>query len=240
VTVRIVGVVLGAEFLVMAALNHLALSLTPFQEATLDAFSLVLLSTPIIYLWVVRPFVTAHHNAIDQIEHLACLDPLTKLANRRLINQHLEKVLSGCMRHSRYGAVMVMDLDGFKPINDVHGHEAGDAILVEIARRLETVIRKDDIVGRLGGDEFIVILSDLGHRQDTAQARSELVAERLIEATDKPHVFDGKALKVSASIGIRFLDLRPDTSVDTLISSADLAMYQAKKNGKGRAVLFQE
>jgi len=92
-----------------------------------------LLSTPIIYLWGVRPFVTAHHNAIDKIEHLTCLDPLTKLANRRLINQHLEKVLSGCIRHSRYGTVMVMDLDGFKPINDIHGHEAGDAVLVEIS-----------------------------------------------------------------------------------------------------------
>lgn len=239
-TIRIVGIVLGAELLVMAILNHLALPLTIFQEATLDAFALVVISTPIMYLWVVKPFVTAHHDAINQIEHMACLDPLTKLANRRLINKHLEKVLSGGQRHSCYGAVMVMDLDGFKPINDIHGHEAGDAMLVEVARRLESVIRKDDVVGRLGGDEFIIILGNLGRQPEEAQARSQMVAERLINATDKPYLFGNKELKVSASVGIRFLDLNPRTSIDNLISTADLAMYQAKKSGKGQAVFFQE
>ncbi|TNE77211.1 MAG: GGDEF domain-containing protein [Gammaproteobacteria bacterium] len=239
-TIRIVGIVLGAELLIMAMLDSLALPLTLFQEATLDAFALVTISTPIIYYWVVQPFVTAHHEAIRKIEHMACLDPLTQLANRRLITKHLEKVLAGGLRHNHYSAVMVMDLDGFKPINDIHGHEAGDAMLVEIARRLETIIRKDDIVGRLGGDEFIVILSNLGHRPEEAQVRSQTVAERLIDVTDKPYRFGDKELKVSASVGIRFMDQNPKISVDTLISSADFAMYQAKKSGKGCAVFFQE
>lgn len=239
VTVRIVGVVLGAEFLIMALLDHLAMELTVFQESAFDAFSLVVLSTPIIYFWVIKPFVTAHQDALHQIEHMSCLDPLTQLANRRLIAKHLEKIHASGLRYNIYGAVMVMDLDGFKPINDVHGHEAGDALLVEVARRLESIIRKEDIVGRLGGDEFIVILGNLGRQPDEAQARSQLVAERLLNITDKPYLFEGKMLKVSASVGVCFLDLKSSTSIDTLISSADAAMYQAKKSGKGRAVFFQ-
>ncbi len=151
VTVRIVGVVLGAEFFIMALLDRLAPELTTFQESALDAFALVMLSIPIIYFWVIRPFVNAHQDAIHQIEHLSCLDPLTRLANRRLITKHLEQMLASSHRHKVYGAVMVMDLDGFKPINDIHGHETGDAMLIEVARRLESVIRKEDIVGRLGG-----------------------------------------------------------------------------------------
>ncbi len=238
VTVRIVGVVLGAEFLVMALIDHLAMDLTVFQESAFDAFALVVLSIPIIYFWVIKPFVTAHQDALNQIEHMSCLDPLTQLANRRLIAKHLEHVHASGIRYNTYGAVMVMDLDGFKPINDIHGHEAGDALLVEVARRLESVIRKDDIAGRLGGDEFIVILGNLGHHPEKAQAKSQLVAERLLNITDKPYLFEGKTLKVSASVGVCFLDLKPDTSIDSLISSADAAMYQAKKSGKGRAIFF--
>ncbi len=134
---------------------------------------------------------------------------------------------------------MVMDLDGFKPINDVHGHEAGDALLVEVARRLKSIIRKEDIVGRLGGDEFIVILGNLGRQPDEAQVRSQLAAERLLNITDKPYLFEGKTLKVSANLSVCFLDLKSSTSIDTLISSTNAAMYQAKKSGKGRAVFFQ-
>ena len=133
VTVRVIGVVLGAEFLVRALYNSLAFELSTFQASTLNAFALVVISTPIIYFWVVKPYVSAYQNALNQIEYISCLDPLTKLTNRRLISVHVGKTLANAQRHGLHGALMVMDLDGFKPINDRHGHEAGDAVLVEIS-----------------------------------------------------------------------------------------------------------
>ena len=241
VTVRIVGIVSGAEFLVMAFLHTFPPAISAFQEATLNAFSLVVLSTPIIYFWVVKPFVKAHNDTLHQIEYMACLDPLTQLANRRLIYQHLEKTLAGCLRHNVFGALLVLDLDGFKPVNDRFGHEAGDAILVEIAKRLKSMTRTEDIVGRLGGDEFIVILSDLGQEHSAAQNKVELIAKRLITTISAPLPFDRKELKVSTSIGIRCLDTAAATSqTEHLINDADSAMYLAKKAGKGCAIFHEE
>jgi len=241
VTVRIVGIVSGAEFLVMAFLHTFPPVISAFQEATLNAFSLVVLSTPIIYFWVVKPFVKAHNDTLHQIEYMACLDPLTQLANRRLIYQHLEKTLAGCLRHNVFGALLVLDLDGFKPVNDRFGHEAGDAILVEIATRLKSMTRTEDIVGRLGGDEFIVILSDLGQESSAALKKVELIAKRLISTISAPLSFDRKELKVSTSIGIRFLDTAAATSqTEHLINEADSAMYLAKKAGKGCAMFHGE
>ncbi len=240
VTVRIVGVVLGAEFLIRALYNSLALDLSMFQASTLNAFALVVISTPIIYFWVVKPYVNAHQNALDQIEYISCLDPLTKLANRRLISVHVGKTLANAQRHGIYGALMVMDLDGFKPINDRHGHEAGDTVLVEISQRLQAIVRTEDIVGRLGGDEFVVVLSNLGRQPDEALARSKFVAKRLLDTVVKPVEFNSEVLTVSASIGIRFIDLDPNVTTDMLINAADAAMYQAKKAGKAQAVIFQE
>lgn len=240
VTVRIVGVVLGAEFLIRALYNTLAIELSPFQTSTLNAFALVVISTPIIYFWVVKPYVNAHQSALDQIEYISCLDPLTKLANRRLISSQLQKTLANAQRHGIYGAAMVIDLDGFKPINDRHGHEAGDTVLVEISHRLQAIVRTEDIVGRLGGDEFIVVLANLGRQPDEALARSKFVAKRLLDTMLKPVDFNDEALSVSASIGIRFIDLDPNVAIETLISEADTAMYQAKKAGKAQAIIFQE
>lgn len=240
VTVRVIGVVLGAEFLVRALYNSLAFELSTFQASTLNAFALVVISTPIIYFWVVKPYVSAYQNALNQIEYISCLDPLTKLANRRLISVHVGKTLANAQRHGLHGALMVMDLDGFKPINDRHGHEAGDAVLVEISQRLQAIVRTEDIVGRLGGDEFVVVLSNLGRQSDEALARSKFVAKRLLDTVVKPVEYNGETLSVSASIGIRFIDLDPNITADTLINEADAAMYQAKKAGKARAVIFQK
>jgi diguanylate cyclase (GGDEF)-like protein len=240
VTIRIIGIVSASGFLILAILSKASLQLSFFQDAVLNIFSLVILATPVIYFWVVKPFVKAHNHAIDQIQQLSWIDPLTQLANRRLILRHMEKTLSSAVRHKVYGAVMMIDLDDFKPINDIHGHEAGDAILTEIAKRLVSITRTEDIVGRLGGDEFIVILGDLNTDKQHALDRAELVANRLIQTINKPLDFNGKQLKVSASIGIRFLDYEKIATVDQLFSNADSAMYLAKNNGKGNAAFFQE
>ena len=107
-----------------------------YADAVLDTALLVVLATPAIYLWVIKPFVDAGDQALDRVSHLALTDPLTQLANRRRISKHLEKAVGGSVSHNDRGAVLLIDLDGFKLINDTHGHEAGDAMLVEIAERL--------------------------------------------------------------------------------------------------------
>lgn len=240
VTVRIIGIISASGFFILAIQSKASLQLTFFQDAALNIFSLVILATPVIYFWVIKPFVKAHNQAIDQIQQLSWIDPLTQLANRRLILRHMEKTLSSAVRHKVYGAVMMIDLDDFKPINDTHGHEAGDAILTEVAKRLVSITRTEDIIGRLGGDEFIVILGDLNTDKQHALDRAELVADRLIQVISKPLDFNGKQLKVSASIGIRFLDYEKTATVDQLFSNADSAMYLAKNRGKGNAAFFQE
>ncbi len=239
VTVRITGVVSASGFLVLAIYSTSNPDLTPFQEAVLKIFSLVILTTPIIYFWVIKPFVIAHQNAIDQAQQMAWVDPLTQLANRRLILQHMEKTLSSAHRHKLYGAVMVVDLDEFKPINDRYGHESGDAMLVEVAKRLRSITRKEDIIGRLGGDEFIVVMSDLNNNKQEALIRAEFIADRLIQMISQPLEFDGRKLQVSASIGIRFLDYEKQASIDELFNEADSAMYLAKNAGKGQAAFYQ-
>ena len=144
------------------------------------------------------------------------------------------------MRHNLFGALIVLDLDGFKPINDRFGHEAGDALLVEIAKRLKSIIRTEDIVGRLGGDEFVIILGNLGPEATAAQKKVELIAKRLISTISVPLSFDHKELKVSTSIGIRFLDAEATSQTEHLINDADSAMYLAKKAGKGCAIFHEE
>jgi diguanylate cyclase (GGDEF)-like protein len=240
VTVRIIGIVSASGFFILALLSKSSLQLSFFQDAVLNIFSLVILATPVIYFWVIKPFVKAHNQAIDQIQQMSWIDPLTQLANRQLILCHMKKTLSNAIRHKVYGAVMILDLDDFKPINDIHGHGAGDAMLVEIAERLAAATRIEDIIGRLGGDEFVVIMSDLNADKQTALDKAKLIADRIIHAINKPLDFGGKQLEVSASIGIRFLDYEKSATIDQLFSEADSAMYLAKNKGKGNSAFFQE
>lgn len=190
-------------------------------------------------MWVIKPFVNARNEALDQLNHLAYVDPLTQLANRRLFSKHLEKAVAGSVRHKDYGAVLLIDLDGFKLINDRHGHEAGDAVLVEIAERLRAIVRAEDIVGRLGGDEFVVLIHRLGADECVAREQVLRIAEKLINSVDTPFDFNGKTLHFGASIGIRLLGFEePDT--ETALRESDIAMYRAKQAGGGRATIFEK
>ena len=135
--------------------------------------------------------------------------------------------------------MLLIDLDGFKLVNDSYGHEAGDAVLVEIAKRLQSIVRSEDIVGRLGGDEFIVLLHRLGGDERLAHDRALRVAETLIKTISKPFYFNGKTLQVGASIGVRLLGFE-EQDTETAISEADSAMYRAKEAGRGCAVFFEK
>lgn len=210
----------------------------PYSVAAFDTVLLSVLSIPAIYIWVIKPFVNARDATLAKISRLALTDPLTELANRRHITRLLKKLITANVRHQDQGAVLLIDLDGFKPVNDHHGHEAGDALLVEIARRAQSVVRSEDIVGRLGGDEFIVLLHRLGGDERLAHDRALRVAETLINTISKPFVFNGTTLQIGASIGIRMLGV-VDENPETAIHEADSAMYRAKESGRGRAVFFE-
>jgi len=238
VVVRIAIIVSLAELLIMLSLRAIPYDVGIYPEAVLDTALLTLLTIPAIYLWIIKPFVDARDEALAQISHLALTDPVTHLANRRLIFEHLQKILTGTARHHDHGAVLLIDLDGFKLVNDNYGHEAGDAVLVEVAKRLQANIRSEDVVGRLGGDEFIVLLQRLGGDERIARDRALQFAEKLIDMINAPFDFKGKTLHVGASVGIRMLG-NVELIVEDAISGADNAMYRAKQAGRGCAVFFE-
>jgi len=152
--------------------------------------------------------------------------------NRRLLQTRLEDALGRARRHGTQLALAYLDLDGFKAVNDEHGHEAGDHLLVEMARRLSACLRETDTLARLGGDEFVLLLVDL--RQDPEW---RAVMQRVLDAVVRPVPYGEHLLQVSCSLGVA---LYPDNNVgpDALMRHADQAMYQAKQSGKNRYVLF--
>ena len=236
---RIVAIISMAEFLIMLVFGLLPFKWGVFEEAVFDITSLALLTTPLIYYWVVSPFVAARDEALNHIDHLAHTDPLTKLPNRRLLFKYLEKYMASTARHKGYGAILLIDLDGFKELNDQYGHDAGDQVLIEVSHRIQSIIRSEDVAARLGGDEFVVLLQHLGADEQKARESALQVAEKLVGLASQPIQFNGVILNVGASIGVRqFSEEVLDT--ETAIKEADIAMYQAKKGGRGRAVLFEK
>jgi two-component system, cell cycle response regulator len=239
VAVRIAIIISSAELLIMLLLRVLPYEAGTYSEAVLDTVFLTVVSIPAIYIWVIKPFVDARDEVLAQISHLAMTDPVTQLANRRLISDHLSNMIASCVRHRDHGAVLLIDLDGFKDVNDLYGHEAGDAVLVEIANRLKSIVRSEDVVGRLGGDEFIILLQHLGAEETTVRESLLRLAEKLISKVSVPFAYNTKTIHVGASIGIRLLGFEQLDS-ETAIGEADRAMYRAKAAGRGRAVFFKK
>jgi PleD family two-component response regulator len=130
VVTRIAAIIAAAELVIMLTFIWIPFSWNQFTEAILDVILLDTLSTPLIYRWVINPFVRARDEAIEKVRSLAFTDPLTQLANRRHILVHLQKMMASSKRHKIYGAILMIDLDGFKQINDSYGHDAGDAVLI--------------------------------------------------------------------------------------------------------------
>lgn len=169
----------------------------------------------------------------ERMAHQAFHDPLTGLPNRTLFMDRLQHALTGAPRRDENVAVLFLDLDGFKLVNDSHGHEAGDALLVSVARRLSTRLRASDTLSRLGGDEFGAILEGI-----TSIAEAEQVAERMLRALDAPFMVRGKEIFVGASIGVALS--RAETSgPNDLLREADVALYQAKAAGRRSVVVFR-
>ncbi len=171
--------------------------------------------------------ITALKEAQAALERLATHDALTQLPNRRLLSSLLITALARRGRHPGTIALMFCDLDGFKTVNDVYGHDAGDAILVEIGRRLCTTVRATDSVARIGGDEFVVLCEEAGTHDDLAH-----LAGKLVGAVNQPWEFDDNLLSVGVSIGIAIAGT--DDDVSSLLRRADDAMYQAKAGGRNQ------
>jgi diguanylate cyclase (GGDEF)-like protein len=166
----------------------------------------------------------------ERMRHEAVHDPLTGLANRTLLRDRLEHALARSERERGATAVLFLDLDNFKQVNDAHGHAAGDAALVELGRRLQTAVRPGDTIARLGGDEFVAVCEHVD--EDSALA----VGRRLQDAVRLPFTIAGVEHQLSASIGIALGHAEPDA----LLANADAATYRAKTAGRGRIELFRQ
>lgn len=175
--------------------------------------------------------ITARKQAEEEINRLAYYDLLTELPNRRLLLDRMRQSLAASQRHGRYGALLLLDLDDFKTLNDTRGHEAGDLLLQELARRLTVCARVEDTLARLGGDEFIVMLEDLGTDAVDAANRAEGVAEKILAAIRQPFVLGDCQYHGTSSIGATMF-LGQAAPVETILKNADVALYRAKEAGR--------
>jgi diguanylate cyclase (GGDEF)-like protein/PAS domain S-box-containing protein len=165
--------------------------------------------------------------------HGAMHDALTHLPNRSLLHDMLATAIAAARRHRKSLAVGFLDVDGLKAINDSCGHRIGDRVLSGIAGRIRAVLRESDSVGRVGGDEFVIVLSEIAHSEDAV-----FVAEKLLQAIAVPHRVDGRDLKVTASLGLALYPVDA-LAAEALIDNADVAMYTAKRHGGGAFCFFQ-
>lgn len=172
-----------------------------------------------------------------EIAQLAFFDPLTHLPNRRLLIDRLNQVQLECERNKHFAALMFIDLDGFKDLNDTFGHDYGDLLLQQVANRLSNLIRKGDTVARLGGDEFIIVLKDLSECIDDAGKEVIIIADKIMKALKMPYELKLIEYGCTSSMGITFIQGR-ENDQDELIKQADSAMYDAKKSGKNTYRFF--
>lgn len=175
--------------------------------------------------------------AEEEIRNLAFYDPLTGLPNRRLLLERLNQVQASGIRRGRNRALLFIDLDNFKTLNDTMGHHTGDMLLQEVARRLTLCVRESDTVARLGGDEFVVMLEDLSAIPEDAATQAQIAGDKILDAVAQPYMLDGHECVSTSSIGITvFRD--HDETTNTALQQADIAMYQAKGAGKNTMRFF--
>lgn len=190
--------------------------------------------------------ITQRKKMERQVRQLAFYDALTQLPNRRLLSDRLNHAIASSRRSGNFGAVMFLDLDNFKPLNDRFGHAVGDLLLMEAARRLKTCMREMDTVARFGGDEFVVVVEELTPDRGTSERLAQNLAEKIRKSLSELYTIDkigadGLAQTIShrctTSIGVAMIS-RTDASPDDIVKWADSAMYRAKNNGRNRIQFF--
>lgn len=203
----------------------------------LEIVSVLTPSRDLAHWVIVGRDITQRKAAEDEIHHLAFYDPLTELPNRQLLLNRLGNVLTRSAYMQHQGALMFIDVDNFKVLNDTLGHHKGDLLLQKIATRLSACVRKTDTVARLGGDEFVVMLEDLGGDPEAATERARIVAEKILSCLREPFDLDGHLHYATSSIGVTSLNGQHD-NVSDVLKQADLAMYQAKTLGRNTVCFF--
>lgn len=191
--------------------------------------------------------ITERKKSEELIKELAYHDSLTHLPNRRMFHETFASMIAHAKRMQKHGALLVLDLDNFKPLNDTHGHNAGDLLLIEVGKRLRACVREVDLVARFGGDEFLVALRDLGEEESVAKAEALKIAGKIRLHVNAPYVIvldieEGSRIithECSASIGISLFSHR-SPSKERVFSEADKAMYLAKQKGRNRIEFYEE
>ena len=181
--------------------------------------------------------ITESKADVQHYKDLALQDPLTQLANRRVLNDHLAHAIAIVKRNHHYSALIFIDLDNFKPLNDTHGHHIGDILLTEVANRLKQSTRDIDTVARLGGDEFVILLEELGESYQDAHQLANQICQKMHTILGGSYDLDGLSYALSASVGVTIFSdeiLSPEEA----LKQADIAMYQSKSNGKNSIFFF--
>ncbi|WP_342616425.1 EAL domain-containing protein [Rhodoferax sp. GW822-FHT02A01] len=181
--------------------------------------------------------ITEHKVAQDRIEHLAFSDSLTDLPNRRLLMDRLHQALTTSARIGRCGAVLLIDLDDFKTLNDTLGHDKGDLLLQQVAQRLTSCVRESDTVARLGGDEFVVMLEGLSEYTEGAASQVDILGEKILVALNQPYTLANTQIRSTPSVGVAVFNGQ-QVSAEELLKRADLAMYQSKAAGRNTLRFF--
>ncbi len=216
--------------------HHFELRIGDTQRAFVADISLALTGDKRVVMFMVQD-ITERRQSEEEIHRLAFYDALTSLPNRRLLQERLLQSMSLSTRSGRHGAVMFIDLDNFKTLNDTQGHDVGDELLREVALRLTRNVREGDTVARLGGDEFVVTLEALSSQEEEAASHAETVAEKIRTELSQPYQLRGVEHSSSPSIGVS-LYRGHQSSLDDVMKQADLAMYQAKSSGRNRVCFF--
>jgi diguanylate cyclase (GGDEF)-like protein/PAS domain S-box-containing protein len=203
------------------------LAITPVRNARGETLHFV----------AVKQDVSERKRISEKVHQLAFYDALTHLPNRRLLRDRLQHALSSCGRNHRHGALLFIDLDNFKALNDTLGHDVGDAMLIQVAQRLVECVREGDTVARLGGDEFVVMLEDLSAQAEEAAPQAEVVGEKILANLNRPYFLRGHVKHSTPSIGITLFG-DPAENIDEHLKRADLAMYQSKEAGRNTLRFF--
>lgn len=212
------------------------------QHKNGDVFPITLAITKIshagetVFIGMIRD-MSQHRKDENEIRRLAFYDDLTKLPNRRLLFERLQHAMHTSTRSGLHGAVMFIDLDQFKHINDTLGHHIGDQLLVHVASQLKNAVREGDTVARLGGDEFVILLENLARNEHEAARQTEFVAKKILQLLEQPYALDDSIYIGTASIGI-MLFLQEREPINDLLKKADVAMYQAKTAGRNTLRFF--